>query len=34
VQAANEVLSLPLYPTLSTAALQSVADAVRKESSS
>jgi dTDP-4-amino-4,6-dideoxygalactose transaminase len=34
VRAANEVLSLPLYPTLSTAALQSVADAVRKESSS
>jgi len=34
VRATNEVLSLPLYPTLSDAALQSVADAVRKESSS
>ncbi len=32
-RAANEVLSLPLYPGLSTEAVNAVADAVRKEAS-
>jgi dTDP-3-amino-3,4,6-trideoxy-alpha-D-glucose transaminase len=32
IQAANEVLSLPLYPGLSLGSVQSVADAVRKDS--
>ncbi len=34
VRAANEVLSLPLYPSLSIEAVQTVADVVRKEQSS
>jgi dTDP-4-amino-4,6-dideoxygalactose transaminase len=34
LKAANELLSLPLYPTLSTEAVRIVADHVRKESSS
>jgi dTDP-4-amino-4,6-dideoxygalactose transaminase len=34
VKAANEVLSLPLYPTLSIEAVESIAAIVRKESSS